>query len=243
MALPTGPPPGFDVADGGTRTSASARLRGKVALISPAFGAACARVFLHPRIRDLLPRYLLDVHGVIRSTVPLMEAVAARGEELGPSDPVATGVASYLRQHVEEERFHDDWLLEDLELMGIDRATALSRVPSPTVAGVAGSQYFWGLHFHPVSLLGYFAFAEAFPPSTELIGDLIERTGYPPEAFRTFVEHGDLDTGHREEIDRTIDALPLLPKHEAMLGLSALTTGQLLTQSLHEAVEEFDAPS
>jgi len=227
--------------DGGSRITASGRLRRKVAVISPAFGAACARVFLHPRIRDLLPRYLLDVHCVIRSTVPLMEAVAAWGEELGPSDPVAAGVASYLRQHTEEERFHDEWLLEDLALMGIDRRAVLGRVPSPTLAGVAGSQYFWGLHFHPVSLLGYFAFAEAFPPSAELIGDLIERTGYPSEAFRTFVEHGDLDPGHREEIDRIIDTLPLLPEHEAMLGLSALSTGQLLTQSMHETIEEFEA--
>jgi heme oxygenase-like protein len=241
VVSPTGLTSGLTVEDRSSRSTASDRLRGKVSLISPAFGAACARVFMHTRIRDLLPRYLLDVHCVIRSTVPLMEAVAARAEELAPSDPVAAGVAAYLRQHIEEERFHDEWLLEDLDLMGVDRTTVLSCVPSPTVAGVAGSQYFWGLHFHPVSLLGYFAFSEAFPPSTELIGDLIERTGYRPEAFRTFVVHGDLDTGHREDIDRTIDALPLLPEHEAMLGLSALSTGQLLTQALHEAVEDFEA--
>jgi|GEM_PF-892641 hypothetical protein len=216
----------------------SGRLRGKIALIAPAFGKACEGVFRHPQIVDLLPEYLIEIHTIIRSTTPLMEAGIARAEAMAPADPVAGGVAAYLRRHVEEERFHDKWLLEDLELMGMPPAAVLERLPTATVASLAGAQYYWALHYHPITLLGYFAFAEGFPPSGALVEELIERTGYPRAAFRTFIVHGELDPGHREEIDRTIDGLPLEPGHEVALGLSAMTTGRLLTKTLVELVED-----
>jgi len=224
-----------------TSETPSRRLRLQISLVEPVFGLACARVFRHLRIRELLPEYLIDVHAIIRSTTSLMETGIRRAEELAPNDAVAAGVAEYLRRHVEEERFHDDWLLEDLALMGVDTVAALERLPSDTIACVVGAQYYWTLHYHPVALLGYFAFAEGFPPSTALVEELIERTGYPREAFRTFVEHGDLDPGHLEELDRTIDTLPLESHHEAALGLSAITTGRLLTDALNEVVDRFDA--
>jgi len=224
-----------------TSETPSRRLRLQISLVEPVFGLACARVFRHLRIRELLPEYLIDVHAIIRSTTSLMETGIRRAEELAPNDAVAAGVAEYLRRHVEEERFHDDWLLEDLALMGVDTVAALERLPSDTIACVVGAQYYWTLHYHPVALLGYFAFAEGFPPSTALVEELIERTGYPREAFRTFVEHGDLDPGHLEELDRTIDMLPLESHHEAALGLSAITTGRLLTDALNELVDRFDA--
>jgi hypothetical protein len=228
-------------AGAGPAESPSQRLRLQISLVTPFFGRACERVFRHPRIREVLPEYLIDVHAIIRSTTPLMEAGIRRAEELESNDPVAAGVAEYLRRHVEEERFHDDWLLEDLAVMGVDTAAALERLPSDTIATVAGVQYYWTLHYHPVALLGYFAFAEGFPPSTALVEELIERTGYPRRAFRTFVEHGELDPGHLQELDRAIDQLPLERRHEQALGLSAITTGRLLTDALNELVDRFDA--
>jgi hypothetical protein len=208
--------------------------------MTPPFARACHHVFGHPRIAEVLPEYFGSVHRIIRSTVPLMEAAITRAWAMGPTDAVAAGVATYLEKHVEEERDHDEWLLDDLEVIGVDRATVLQAVPSPTEASLAGAQYYWVLHYHPVALLGYFAFAEGFPPSAELIQDLIARSGYPPEAFRTFAEHGELDPGHRQELDVAIDSLPLTAAQETALGLSAMTTGALLTKALEEVVEGFD---
>jgi len=235
--------PRTDVARAGSSRALrpSVRLRGKIALVAPVFGKACERVFRHPRIVDLLPEYLIEIHAIIRSTTPLMEAGIATAEAMAPADPVAAGVAAYLRRHVEEEQLHDEWLLEDLEVLGVPRWTVLDRLPTATVASLAGAQYYWALHYHPITLLGYFAFSEGFPPSAALVEELIERTGFPRSAFRSFVVHGELDPGHLEEIDRTIDELPLAPGHEAALGVSAMTTGRLLTSALVELVEDFDA--
>jgi Iron-containing redox enzyme len=212
----------------------SVRLRGKIQLVTPPFAEACRRVFRHSRIRELWSEYLITQHAIIRTTVPLMEAGRDRARVLAGDDPVAAGVGDYLDVHIEEERNHDDWLLDDLEVLGVSRAQALARVPSPTVASLAGSQYYWTLHYHPVALLGYFAFMEGFPPQPQLIQELIERTGHPEAAFRTFVLHGEFDPGHREELDRTIDTLPVTDDQENVLGLSAMSTAILVSRSLQE---------
>ena len=212
----------------------SIRLRRKIALVTPAFVNACHGVFMHPGIRELWPEYLITQHAIIRSTVPLMEAAGKRARTLADDDPVAAGVEKYLEVHIGEEMNHDEWLLDDLEVLGIPRMKVLARVPSATVAAVAGSQYYWSLHYHPVALLGYFAFMEGFPPQPELIQDLMERTGYPEGAFRTFILHGELDPGHQEELDRTIDNLPLSNDLENVLGLSAISTGGLVSRLLQE---------
>ena len=125
------------------------------------------------------------------------------------NDPLAAPLARYLEEHVDEELGHDETLLDDLELLGVDRASVLARMPSPAVAALVGSQYYWILHYHPVAFLGYVALMEGYPPTPELIDELIERTGFPRDAFRTYVEHAELDPGHRDHLDRTIDSLPL----------------------------------
>jgi Iron-containing redox enzyme len=218
--------------------TASSRLRRKIDLVTPPFALACGRVFTHPRISDVLPEYLIRTYLIIRTTTPLMEAAIARATDLAGNDPVAAGVVPYLAQHVEEERHHDEWLLEDLELMGVPPDAVVNRIPSPTIAQLAGSQYYWVLHVHPVAFLGYLAFMEGFPPSTTLIEDLIDRTGFPRAAFRTLFEHGDLDVGHRDELDRVIDGLPLTTEQETLLGLSAISTAQLLPTTLEEVLED-----
>jgi hypothetical protein len=190
----------------------------------------------HPRIADLWPEYLVTQHAIIRATVPLMEAAAARAREMD-GDGVAAGVAGYLATHIEEERDHDEWLLDDLEMLGRDRATVLARLPSPTAARLVGAQYYWVFHYHPVAVLGYFALMEGYPPTPALVEDLIARTGYPREAFRTFADHGELDPHHRDELDRTIDALPLTREQEAMIGLSAMSSADLLARSIEEVLE------
>jgi hypothetical protein len=202
-----------------------------------AFGLACANVFTHPHVRQVLPQYLIRTHCIIRTTVPLMESVEAKAREMSDGDPVAAGVATYLAKHVEEERDHDVWLLEDLEIMGVERVAVLAHVPSATIASFVGSQYYWSLHYHPVALLGYFAFMEGFPPSPELIAELKARTGYPAEAFRTLEEHGELDVGHRSELDETLDALPLTRDHEEVLGVCVLSGMDLLTRSVEEVLD------
>lgn len=139
---------------------------------------------------------------------------------------------------MDEELGHDETLLVDLEMIGVPRSDVLARVPSPSVAALVGGQYYWIHHHHPVAFLGYVALMEGYPPTPELIEVLIERTGYPRTAFRTYIEHGDLDPGHRDHLDRTLDALPLEEADEVAMGLSAIATAALATRSLEELLPD-----
>jgi hypothetical protein len=219
-------------------TTPSVRLRRKIDLVIQPFAAACRTLVTDPRLPELWPQYLITQHEIIRATVPLTEAAALRAAALIGDDPVAAALARYLEEHVEEERGHDDSLLDDLELLGVDRATVLGRIPSPSVASLVGCQYYWIYHHHPIAFLGFIALMEGDPPTRELIETLISSTGYPRAAFHTFEEHGELDPEHRDRLDRTIDSLPLTREHETIVGISAMYSATLLPRTVEEILEQ-----
>jgi hypothetical protein len=223
-----------------SNSTPSRRLRARIDLVVDSFGTAFTALVNHPRIGDLFARYLINTHAIIKATVPLFEAARDRARVLAPDDAVAAGVASYMEQHIVEELHHDDWLLDDLESLGLERRAVEGAIPPPSVAALVGSQYYWVRHVHPVAILGYLAFMEGFPPTRELIDLLIERTGYPADAFRTYAAHGELDPGHRDEIDRVIDALPLTLDQETLLGLAAMSGVMLLAQTIEDVLEPLE---
>ncbi|MDQ3932608.1 MAG: iron-containing redox enzyme family protein [Actinomycetota bacterium] len=217
-------------------------LRKKIELVLPALEAADRRLRTHPRVADLYPEYLVTAHGIIRASVPLMEAASERATALCERDAVADLLAPYLEKHIPEEQGHDEWLLEDLEALGIDRSEVLTRPPSPAVAALVGAQYYWILHYHPVALLGYIALLEGYPPHRHEIEYLMARTGSSPRAFRTLLAHADLDPHHRDELNDMLNALPLTAEQRSVLGLSAMNSVRLLARCIEEVIERDVAP-
>jgi len=217
---------------------ASERLHRKIGLLLPAALDAGERLMSHPRVRELYPEYLFTSHCVIRASVPLMETGRDRASSLADNDPVSAELAPYLEQHIPEELDHDEWLLDDLEVLGRDRAAILARSPSPTVAALVGAQYYWIHHYHPVALLGYIALLEGYPPSPEMVDRLVASTEYPRNAFRTMLAHAELDPGHREELDALVDRLPVSDEQTAVIGLSAMSSVSLYTRALEEVIAD-----
>ena len=201
----------------------SVQLRAKVALVVPELGAAFQRLVDQPGLAEVYRDYLLTMHWMIRASVPLMEEAVSVAQGL-PADPVTRGLIAYLEAHIAEERGHDDWLLEDLEVLGSDRSTVLARPPSATVAAMVGAQYYWIRHHHPVALLGYITIMEGYPPAPAVVDAIESRTGLPPDAFRTLRLHASLDPGHGHELDAAIDGLGLDDHQAAAVGTSALHT-------------------
>lgn len=99
-----------------------------------------------------------------------------------------------------------------------------------------GSQYYWIFHHHPVALLGYMEIAEGYPPTERQVADLMARTGYPRNAFRSLARHARLDLHHRDELHQVLDRLPLTSRHAAIVGVSALQTVHLASLALEELV-------
>jgi hypothetical protein len=219
-----------------TAVSESRLLRNKIELVLPALLRAGRRLFDHPRITELYPEYLFMSHCIIRASVPLMERARHVAQAL-PGDGVAAIVADYLGTHIEEERHHDDWLLEDLAALGLRREEVLTRPPSAIVAAFVGAQYYWIEHYHPVALLGYVTLLEGYPPVASEIEQLQRRTGFGPDAFRTLSLHGELDPHHGEELDEVLNSLPLIEQQRTALGLSAIASVQHMTDAVEEVLQ------
>jgi hypothetical protein len=221
-------------------TGEGQRLRRKLDWVLPELAGATQMFLAHPRISDLYPEYLFSSQCIARASIPLMEAARGRALDMAEDDPIATPLAKYLEGHIIEEKGHDEWFLEDLEVLGWDRSTVLTRPPSSTVASMVGAQYYWVLHYHPVALLGFLTALESHPPTRPLIDELITRTGHNPKAFRTLIEHADLDPDHEEELNILLDGLKLTAEQSAVLGLSGMYSLHMTALSLGEIIDGLD---
>jgi hypothetical protein len=202
----------------------SRRLRERLEEALPELTAATGAVIQHPRFRDLYVDFAVTVHQMIRASVPLMQAAHRRALELSSGDAVAAAMVPYLARHIQDERQHDEWLLEDLEALGVPRSAVLARMPPSAVASMIGAHYYWILHHHPVAQLGQIAVIEGYPAAVGVIDVMVERTGFPRAAFRTFEKHCHLDPNHRDDFDRALDGMPLTDAHHEILAVSALHT-------------------
>jgi hypothetical protein len=210
-------------------------------LVGRALVAGCNRLTEHPGFSLLYPEFLFLLHTIVRGAVPLM--VDAREQLLAVRtyDRLADPLIEYFGRHVEEERGHDEWILEDLEVLGVPRKETVARIPSPTVAGLVGAQYYWIRHHHPVVLLGYIAVLENHAPSVASVDALGYRAGVPADALRTLREHAAVDDEHARDLDRVVDSLVMTDAQFLGICINAAATVRSLVQCVDELIAEFEA--
>lgn len=214
--------------------SASALLQQRRHLFGGRLWSASHRLWSHPAAARIYPSLLFRSHCNARATVAILESAAARLETMVGTDPVAPGLLAFLAEFTPEEMGHDEWLLEDLEALGIPRQDVLARVPPPAIASLTGAQYYWIAHHHPVSVLGLCSVTETSPAPLAEVEDLIRRTGLPRAAFRTLLRHAAIDLKHGADVERVLDSLPLSAAHLATIGVSMMHTMSCIAQSTEE---------
>lgn len=210
----------------------SRALRTKIRLAEPCLLEVSDRFWRHPQLKEMFPEFLFLMHSIIRSSVSLLNAAAQSAECRAESDPICRKIAAYYKTHALEEMHHDDWLLEDMTAIGLERSEVLARLPSTTVASLVGAQYYWALHVHPVALFGYLAVLEGNPSSLKELRDVRTNNGLPEEGFRTMLTHARLDPHHRDEMYAQMDALPLTENLSELVALSAFHSMDHVSQAL-----------
>lgn len=223
---------------GGPR--ASQILEVKIGLARGAVGEVYRRFWERPDAARLFLELQLRTYDLARASIPLMEAALAQCEARARGDAVAAGLTGFLRRHIEEERHHPEWLLEDLEHLGTTRDQVLARPPALTAARVVGAQYYWIFHDHPIALVGYMAALEGGVASEGVLEDFITRTGLRREGFRTLLLHARVDPQHEADLDDLVDRLPLTPRHAAAIGTSAVSTISSLAMLTREVLDHAD---
>lgn len=226
----------------GSRTVArsdllSLRLWRRVRFVNGPLMEASERFVSHPRAAEIYPEYLICLLAIMRGIGAVMDIALTRANASSDTDPVALGLAPYLERHIAEEQGHDAWVLEDLEELGADTSGLARRILSPAVAELIGAQYYWVLHAHPVAVLGYLAVAEGGPSMAPMVKRLQVATRQADSAFRTLLEHAELDPSHGDEVYSVIDALPLSAEQEQLIIVSAMSTAGLMSRALEEVLE------
>jgi hypothetical protein len=216
--------------------SHSRRLREKIELVAPCMHRAIDAFWAHPRLPEIFPEFLFTTYCVGRTTVPLLETALAAASARSGADAVAGAVADYCARHIPEERHHDEGVLDDLGVLGVSRESVLRRIPSPAMAALIGAQYYWILNVHPVALLGYLEVLEGEPPVSEHLEEVIQRTGLPRKAFRTYFQHADVDRKHRDDLHEALNRMQLSRQLESILAISAFQTVSLVRQIFEELI-------
>jgi pyrroloquinoline quinone (PQQ) biosynthesis protein C len=112
---------------------------------------------------------------------------------------------TYLARHIEEEVAHENWVLEDLEVLGYDRAAAATSKPLAETIHLIGSQLYVIHYLDPAGLLGYVYVMESMPPRRQALEELSEAFGIPTEAMKFLIRHGEEDVKHKRDLLHALD--------------------------------------
>lgn len=153
--------------------------------------------------RPLYIEFLTQAYHHVRHTCPLLSLAAERTTD--------AGYAATLRTYIEEERGHEQWILDDIAAMGGDRVAAArcSRVRRPCRAMVGYAHYAID-RISPYSLLGMVHVLEG--ASVQLAtraADALERTfGWGSgKGFVYLRSHGAADAEHTAFFEAVINRL------------------------------------
>jgi hypothetical protein len=133
-------------------------------------------------------------------------------------------------------------MLEDMLAFGINRAEILGRLPPLATVSMIGAQYYWIFHTHPAALLGYLAALEGYPMSAEHLQEIQTEHRFPLGTFRTLLEHADLDSHHRDDIDEQLDQLPLSKELSSLITMSAFHTMGSVAQAFEDILDSHNRP-
>ncbi|MBC7804372.1 MAG: iron-containing redox enzyme family protein [Candidatus Parcubacteria bacterium] len=149
--------------------------------------------------------FLRDLYHIVWHFCPIMAASAARcGDSL-------RSIRYELYERIEEEKGHEDWVLEDILAIGgeTDIRTA---APSPPVQAMIGYNYYAAERVHPCSVLGMLYVLEVIASvyGGKVADSIARAIGRETSAggFRFLSSHATMDADHMAKLNvllKTID--------------------------------------
>ena len=146
--------------------------------------------------------FLHDLYHIVWHFCPVMAAAAARCSDRFRE------VRFDLYDRIEEEKGHDTWVLEDIEAIGGDVASARAHPPSAPVQAMIAFNYFGAERVHPCSVLGMLYMLEVVSSVYGgRVSDSIARTlGRNVDAggFRFLSSHATMDVDHMAKLNKLL---------------------------------------
>jgi pyrroloquinoline quinone (PQQ) biosynthesis protein C len=138
-------------------------------------------------------RLLLELYHIVWHFNPICAAAASRVSD------EERNIRYFLYEHIHEESGHEEWVLNDLEAVGVLRETALSASPSIFVTALCGYNYWSADRRHPCSALGMMYSLEVIasvyggPFSSAISESLLLRDG---RGLSFISSHAEMDAEH-----------------------------------------------
>jgi pyrroloquinoline quinone (PQQ) biosynthesis protein C len=204
--------PDSTLSDNPAQSGFNITLRTQLHLLSPMLAQNAKQTFNENLTRTQYIEYLQDLYHSVKASCPVMQAAV---EEFKKRDDARLlPLQQYIEHHIEEEMFHDEWILEDLEHMGIDRELTLQKKPLDAIINLIGSVYYRVLHIHPVAIFGFIAALETFPISQKTLDTIMKAADLDDKAVRTLKHHGVADVDHANEFFEALNSVTLTEREK-----------------------------
>ncbi len=142
-------------------------------------------------------KFLLELYHVVWHFNPVCAAAASR------IDDRQRAVRYFLYEHMHEEKGHEQWVLNDLEVVGVARQEALAYQPSRRALGFIGYNYWAADRKHPLSVLGMVYALEVIASvyGGSMTAAIKESLLLEADRGVSFISsHAELDTQHMAEL-------------------------------------------
>jgi pyrroloquinoline quinone (PQQ) biosynthesis protein C len=146
--------------------------------------------------RELYVAFLTQAYHHVRHTVPLLMAVGARVPDRH------AWLRDSILHYLEEETGHDQWILNDIERAGGDRAAAACSEPSVATEAMVAYAYDTVMRRNPLGFFGMVHVLEGTSVALALnaAGRVQQALGLPSAAFTYLKSHGELDKEHIHDL-------------------------------------------
>jgi pyrroloquinoline quinone (PQQ) biosynthesis protein C len=167
-----------------------------------------------PRVNSMihkgltLPEYrafLRDLYHIVWHFCPIMAVAASR------CDDRLRNIRYELYERIEEEKGHEDWVLEDIEAVG-GNTDVRAAAPSAPVQAMIGYNYYASDRVHPCSVLGMLYVLEVVASvyGGKVADSIARAIGRETGAggFRFLSSHATMDADHMAKLNvllKTID--------------------------------------
>ena len=147
--------------------------------------------------------FLTQAYHHVRHTVPLLMACGAR------LPARLEWLRSAVGEYIEEELGHQEWILDDLEACGADRAAVATSEPALATELMVAYAYDTIHRGNPVGFFGMVLVLEgtSVALATRAAETIESSLGLPRTAFSYLRSHGDLDVAHVDFFEKLMDAL------------------------------------
>jgi pyrroloquinoline quinone (PQQ) biosynthesis protein C len=147
--------------------------------------------------------FLVEAYHHVKHTVPLLMACGSRLPQR------LEWLRAAIVHYIEEEVGHQEWILNDLQLLGVDKERVRLGEPSIATELMVSYAYDSIARGNPVSLFGmvYALEKTSSTIATYAAQQIASALDLPSEAMSYMVSHGSLDIAHMQHFEKLMNRL------------------------------------